>query len=94
MAEVFHFSFAAAMAALMIAVGFSATDDPQTTVVRKGCSPVPAYTNVNATTFYENLNSVLASLLPNLFKNGFAFSGTEKAGKTDPDLVSQCGGGI
>eukprot|EP00253_Pinus_taeda_P003137 PITA_03137 len=72
------------MAALMIAVSFAATDDPQTTVVSKGCSPVPAYTYVNATAFYENLNYVFASLLPNLSKNGFAFSGTDKAGKTDP----------
>lgn len=80
MAELVHFPLLVIMLAIMVAVNLAA-DDPQTTLVGKGCSP---YMYVNATAFNDTLDSVLQSLFSNLSSDGFATSMQIDSRKTDP----------
>eukprot|EP00253_Pinus_taeda_P013012 PITA_13012 len=80
MVELAHFPLLVTMAAIMTAVNLAAFD-PQTTLVGEGCSP---HKYVNTTSFTNNLDSVLQSLISNLSSDGFATSMQIDSGKTDP----------
>lgn len=84
MAEVKHFPFLAISAALMISMAV-AIDNPQYEHPDQiGCNNQQIYTDVNASVFGENRDSVLESLSSNISSSdGYAALTEEQHGKTD-----------